>query len=247
MDASCLWIRSLLIALAILPLEPASAILPESQAPISLDAASAEFDGRQGRLVFSRIRITQGPLTITADEATVNDLDFANNTWLFSGNVHIDGGTARIRSDAASLLFIEHRLVRASVTGEPATFERDAVGDRRAISGGAGIIEYDAREATLALEQSAQLFDGINQITGESLLYQVAEDRLMASSDNGNGQRVRITITPQSFEEDTEDDEEPSGPEAILPTPPETDLATGPDPESADPDDGLEIDEDGLR
>lgn len=211
MDASRLWIRSCLIALAILPVQPVSAILPESQEPISLDATSAEFDGLQSRLVFTNIRISQGPLTISADQAVVNDLDFAHNTWLFTGNVNIDGGPTRIRSDAASLLFVEHQLATASITGEPATFERDAVGDRRAISGGAGLIEYDARESTLVLERDAQLFDGANEITGERLLYQVAEDRLMATSDNGNGQRVRITITPQSLqEEDAEENEVPA-------------------------------------
>lgn len=229
MDVSCLWIRSCLIALAILPLEPASAILPESQEPISLDATSADFDGRQSRLVFQRIRITQGPLTITADKAVVNNLDFADNTWVFTGNVRIDGGPTRIRSEAASLLFVDHQLVTASVTGEPATFERDAVGDRRAISGGAGMIEYDARESTLVLERDAQLYDGANEISGERLLYQVAEDRLMASSDNGNGQRVRITITPQSLKEDAGDDPSAELPGADDRPGPEPDDASGPD------------------
>lgn len=242
MDVSCPWIRNFLIALAILPLSPASAILPESQEPISLDATAAEFDGRQNRLVFSSIRIEQGPLTVTADQATVDALDFADNTWLFTGNVRIDGDTARIRSDAATLIFVEHRLVMANVTGQPATFERDAVGDRRAISGGAWMIEYDAGNATLALEQNAQLFDGINEITGERLLYQVAEDRLMASSDNGSGQRVQITITPQSLE-DKEDDGQ---------APPDTDgdpsaADAGPAQDRLDEDDGNGTDEDGPR
>jgi lipopolysaccharide export system protein LptA len=218
MDYSCLWARSCLIALAILPLAPASAILPESQEPISLDAAAAEFDGPQNRLVFDNVRITQGPLTITADRAIVDALDFANNTWLFTGDVRIDGGPTRIRSDAASLLFVEHRLVSASVTGDPATFERDAVDDRRAISGGAAVIEYDAREGTLVLAQHAQLYDGTNEITGERLLYKVAEDRLIASSDASNGERVRVTITPQTVEpreppEDGEPSTEPGPPD----------------------------------
>ena len=195
MDSFSLWARSFLVVLACLPLAPASAILPESKEPISLDAASAEFDGLQNRLVFTGVRITQGPLTITADQAVVDALDFANNTWVFTGNVRIDGGPTRIRSDAASLLFVEHGLAAASVTGDPATFERDAVGDKRAIRGGAGMIDYDAREGTLILARKAQLFDGTNQITGERLLYKVAEERLIASSDANNGERVRVTIT----------------------------------------------------
>ncbi len=187
-----------LALLALLPLAPAFAIFPDSREPISLEAESSEFDASSELLVFRGVRITQGPFSISADRGEASELDFSASTWKFSGQVSIQGEGASILADSAELEFQDHRLRRTRADGAPATFQRQQSEDFRAISGDARTIEYDHAEQALILSGNARLLDGTNEVSGSRLIYRVAEGRVMAGSDEGGEQRVRITITPPS-------------------------------------------------
>ena len=202
-------------------------ILPDSQEPISLDADSSEFDRDSNTLIFRNVHITQGMLSIAAATASADGLDFADSSWQFDGNVRIDGEYSRIRAAKAVLRFRNHRMVHASASGEPAKFERDATEDARALSGGARSIDYDLEAQTLTLSGEAQLIDGQNEINGETLLYQLTEERLVATSDQGGDQRVRVTVTPQTLGVggDPKDDEDPGTETVADPVSPEPDTA----------------------
>jgi lipopolysaccharide export system protein LptA len=191
--------RVILLAALMCALPQAWAILPDSREPISLDADSSEFDREKSTLSFRNVRIRQGMLTISADAAKADDLDFADSSWEFTGNVRIDGDASKIRSEAAILRFRDHRLVRASVHGQPATFERDATEESRALSGSAESIEYDLTAGNLTLSGNARIMDGKNEILGSRLLYELETERLVASSDESGDSRVRITVTPQTL------------------------------------------------
>lgn len=189
----------LLLTALIFALPKAWAILPDSREPISLDADSSEFDRDQGTLFFRNVRIRQGTLSIAANTASADDLDFANSSWEFTGNVRIDGEASRIRSDTAVLNFRDHRLLKASVRGNPATFERDETEESRAISGGAQSIEYDVAGGKLTLTGGARIVDGKNEVLGSTLLYELESEKLVASSDDSGDSRVQITVTPQTL------------------------------------------------
>jgi len=199
MACSNLKCRLLLAVPLVLALSQAVAILPDSREPIALDADSSEYDREKGDLSFRNVRIRQGMLSIAADAARADDLDFADSSWEFDGNVRIDGEASRIRSDSATLRFRDHRLMWASVTGEPATFERDATEESRALSGGADNIEYDVAASSLTLRGNARIVDGQNEILGSTLKYELVSQRLVASSDESGDSRVRITVTPQTL------------------------------------------------
>ena len=173
-------------------------ILPNSKEPIELEADSSEYDKENNRLVFRQIKITQAGLTIAADTAVADGLDFSQSVWTFTGSVKIDGDGSHIRGSAAQLIFTDHRLTQATTTGRPATFERESDPEEnvRALSGNAQSIEYDAVASTLVLNGQARLLDGSNEITGDRLMYSVLEDKLVASSDESS--QVRIVITPQA-------------------------------------------------
>lgn len=211
--------RSLIALLALLP-AAGLAILPDSKEPIALEADSSEFDKEENRLIFQRVRITQAGLSIAAETAVADGLDFSRSVWTFTGGVNIDGDGSHIRGSTAQLVFTDHRLVQATTTGEPATFDREAdpEEDLRALSGNAESIEYDAVESTLLLSGSARLLDGANEITGDQLLYNIIEDKLIASSDDTS--QVRVIITPQNgaedggVEETPAEDGEPQEPDA---------------------------------
>jgi lipopolysaccharide export system protein LptA len=206
------WATLLALVTAVSP--AAWGILPDSREPISLDADSSEYDREAGSLKFSNVRIVQGSLSIVADLATADDLDFADSSWQFTGNVVVKGLSSRIDADSATLTFSDHRLVQAMARGAPATFERQATEDTRALNGHAGTIDYDLAAQTLTLSGEARLVDGQNEINGETLLYRLGEERLVATSDDTGDQRVRITVTPQTIrdaleEEGREDEDSP--------------------------------------
>lgn len=214
-----------ILAMSVLVVGEVRGILPDSQEPISLDADSSEFDRDSNTLIFRNVHITQGMLSIAAATASADGLDFADSSWQFDGNVRIDGEYSRIRAAKAVLRFRNHRMVHASASGEPANFERDATEDARALSGGARSIDYDLEAQTLTLSGEAQLIDGQNEINGETLLYQLTEERLVATSDQGGDQRVRVTVTPQTLGVggDPKDDEDPGTETVAEPVSPEPD------------------------
>jgi lipopolysaccharide transport protein LptA len=193
------WLAAILAAL-ILPASAAT-FLPVTRAPIALDAASSEYDRSRNQLLFRQVRITQGDLSIAADQAVANNLDFAASTWEFTGHVELEGQGARITANEASIRFSNHQLVQATATGGPATFERDATPEMRALTGDAEVIDYDAVASKIELRGGAELVDGANRFKGHRLVYLVEEDRLLASSSESRDEQVSVVITPSTIEE----------------------------------------------
>src|SRR5262245_52223458 len=56
-----------------------------SEQPINLEAASSDFDYRNNTLQFKRVKITQGELVVTAQEASASGLQFDNSEWQLRG------------------------------------------------------------------------------------------------------------------------------------------------------------------
>jgi lipopolysaccharide export system protein LptA len=196
------------------------------QQEITLDAASSDFDRRNERLVFQEVRITQGELSVAANEAETRDLDFSKGVWLFRGNVRIESAMGRIEADRATISFADHRLQKASAQGAPARFSRLMLEpERRLVTGTANRIDYDLARGELELAGQASLSDGLREVSGGRLVYRINEDRLLASTDEDGSERVRIVITPPDrpvSEERPEDEEPPDGeepPEGEEPTP----------------------------
>jgi lipopolysaccharide transport protein LptA len=167
------------------------------QQEITLEAASSDFDRRNERLLFREITVQQGEISISANEAESRDLDFARGTWVFRGNVRIQSPMGNIEAQRATVTFAEHRLQQATAEGAPAQFSRTMPGpEPRAVTGTANRIVYDLAGGKLELTGQAMLRDGVREVSGGQLQYRIAEDRLLASSDEDGSERVRIVITP---------------------------------------------------
>ena len=192
--AERLLILSLLVILAV-P-QDAGAVLTGLRLPITVDANSSDFDRKNKRLLFRGVRITQGDLAIEADNAEASQLDFENALWIFRGNVRIELQTAFIESDEATLNFLDHTLSSAIIKGAPAQFEQRVVGEPEPTTGEAGVMEYDFLTGTVKLTEEAWLRRGADEISGNTLVYNIQEERMIATSD-GTDQRVTITITPR--------------------------------------------------
>jgi len=183
-----------LFALA-LPALQAVAAQPEPQT-ISLDAQSSELDYKNNNLVFRKVRIAQGNMTVTADQAQATGLDFENSHWVFRGNVKITMDQGLLTSDEAEITFVKKLLSTALVNGKPAAFEQRIVKTGKLAQGRAETIDYDVAKGVVHLSKNAWLSDGANEIRGESLKYNVLAQNIVAEAGEQGSQRVHIIITP---------------------------------------------------
>jgi lipopolysaccharide transport protein LptA len=173
--------------------------LGSRQLPITVDAASSEVDYRTNTVVFSEVVISQGVTRIQADHAHASGLNFANSRWTFEGHVRIDAEPrGSLRSDQAVVEFRDNRIMRATASGKPAQFEQQRSDSQQMARGHADEIVYDVSEGTVRLSSDAWLSDGVNEISGPLLVYNIRAQRVQAAAQPGTDQRVHITIQPQS-------------------------------------------------
>ncbi len=193
-------IRAILILL-LLPVF-AVAQLDDLRLPISLDADSTDYDGKNSMLMFRGLRLSQGNIGIEADEGRASNLDFEDSVWQFSGNVIIDVENGHIECDTADLQFTNHQLSLATIGGAPATFELQRPDSEETTYAEAGKLRYDLRSGVIEFSEDATITEGGNQISSNYLIYNIVEQRINAQgSPDGDG-KVRITYTPQSTSDD---------------------------------------------
>jgi len=174
------------------PADPAS----DTQLPISLDAQSSDLDYRNNIIVFRKVKITQGKMSVEADQAQANGVNFDNSRWNFRGKVRISVDQGLLTSDEAEITFSNKVLTKAVISGTPAEFEQPREKTGQIARGRANLIIYDVQQGTVNLSKEAWLSDGQNEIRGESLKYSVRDQRVVADAAEQGSQRVRITITP---------------------------------------------------
>src|SRR5471030_434901 len=92
------FLKCLSLAALILPAMQANAAVSaaarDRQLPILLDAQSNTIDLKNNSAVFSKVRISQGTMAISADQGVATqkraaNIYFENNVWVFHGNVKI--------------------------------------------------------------------------------------------------------------------------------------------------------------
>ena len=176
--------------------------------PIVLDAESSSFDQKNGTIVFRGLHITQGELGIRADEAVASAVDFEGSEWSFSGNVRITVESASIEADTALLVFEDHALLTAELTGQPARFEDLSPTRPQPISGSANRLTFDNVDQVLRLSEGARLSEGSNEMTGCDLIYDLEQQQITSGSSEC-GEQVVITIVPPSDEAETESTPQP--------------------------------------
>ena len=169
-----------------------------SSQPIQLEARSSDFDYKNNTLLFHGVRIAQGGLAIEADEGTATGLDFKDSRWLFKGNVRITVPDGSLASDEARIAFAANLIADAEVRGAPARFEQKR--DKGIARGRALRIEYQPAAGTVRLIDDAWLSDGNNEISGQTLIYNMRDQRVLANPDEQGSQPVRITINPKKPE-----------------------------------------------
>jgi lipopolysaccharide transport protein LptA len=162
---------------------------------IELSAETFSYDGGTSRVVFQGLKISQKDLSVAADRATVDALDFKRSTWQLRGNVQISVGTAKIASDEALLQVRNNELATVELRGDPATFEDTAPAHAEAVEGHANRLFFDTSKRTLSLTDNAWLRLGANEIMSCDLIFDL-DAETFSSGTTDCGERVRIKPAP---------------------------------------------------
>jgi len=186
--------------LAVLPQEP------DLRLPITVDADTLAYDGKNSMLIYQGLKLNQGSLGIEADEGRASNLDFENSVWEFNGNVVITVENGRVECDTAHLKFSGHQLERATITGSPATFEMQRPESDVVTYAEAGRLEYNFDAGTIEFSEQATITEGGNQISSNYLVYNIEEQRINARSAGEGEPRVKIIYTPSDSEAPEDDD-----------------------------------------
>ncbi len=184
---------------AVLSLLPAAAAaqITDLRLPISLDADSTAYDGKNSMLMFRGLRMTQGTIGIEAEEGRASNLNFEDSVWQFAGRVVIDVENGHIECDTADLQFTNHQLTLATIAGSPATFELKRPGSEETTYAEAGKLRYDLLAGTIEFSGEAVITEGGNQIASDYLIYNIVEQRINAQGSPADDGKVRITYTPK--------------------------------------------------
>ena len=209
--------------LAVLVLAPCLSLAQvtdlDMRLPMDIDADNTTLDGKNSMIIFSGLRLTQGQVSIQADEGRATRMDLEDSFWHFAGNVIIDVGNGRIQCDSAKLYFDDFQLQSATVTGSPAIYDLKRPGSEDVTHAEAGRLDYDVNTGVIQFSEQATITEGGNQISSNVLVYNITEQRINADSTGDEDGRVRITYTPANgieppvetgAEMPAEDDETPA-------------------------------------
>jgi lipopolysaccharide transport protein LptA len=173
-----------------------------AQLPIVLDAQSGEVDLHTGNEIFHKVRISQGDMVITADQAQASQpgtkLNFDNSLLAFRVNVKITTDKGQLTADEAQLTFVNNVLMKAVATGKPAAFEQRLAKAGRQAKGYADTIEYDVPKGIVRFTTNAYLSlnDPAYEIHAQSLKYDSINQKVIAEEAEQGSQRIHSIFTP---------------------------------------------------
>lgn len=190
---------------------------------IEVDAASTEIDFRNNTAVLRTVVIREGDVRVEANEATATGGvdNFENNQWVLTGTVRIHMTNGSLEANRAVVSFVDNRIVRTVITGSPSSFEQKIEETGDLARGRAETIEYDVVGGKVRLQGDAYLTDGRNEITGETLVYSIVDQRVLASEEEQGGKRVHFKINPSDVEAQRDEQKKKKEPsDEQPPTPP---------------------------
>ena len=185
------------VALAALALQASTVLAAHvAQQAITIEAQSSEMDFKNNNLIYRKVRIAQGNMSVEADQAQGSGLNFDNSHWVFRGNVKIAMDQGNLSSDEADITFTNKLLSKAVVNGKPAVFEQRIAKTGKLAQGHAESIDYDVIKGMVHFSKDAWISDGQNEISHDSLTYNLLTQTVSTDAAEQGSQRVHIIITP---------------------------------------------------
>jgi lipopolysaccharide export system protein LptA len=143
------------------------------------------------------VRISQGEMSIEAEQATASALQSPNSRWNFERSVHIQTDDADLKSNSATAAFSNGELAQARAQGTPALFEQRRTATDKQVKGRAGVIEYDTDTGIVKLSGQVWFSYGGNEFRGDIVVYNIREERVTVNPSGEQRGRVNITIRPR--------------------------------------------------
>ena len=173
-----------------------NAQINSAELPINIDAESTGYLADESVLTFTKLNLSQGEISISADHGEASKLDFENSTWRFEGNIRITLENGRIESDFAHLEFEGHQIKIARIQGSPAKLLIDGKDEVTRTSAIANRIDYDFQKLLIDFSGNVSIQESGNQISSEYLVYNIKDQSIQAQSDITDSSKVKITYTP---------------------------------------------------
>jgi lipopolysaccharide transport protein LptA len=145
-------------------------------------------------------RITQGNLTIAADDALATGFEFAEaGEFRLTGNVRVEVDTAVMEADSAVFTFTGGQLSRGELEGTPVSFSDLDQASQSRVTGSAGKMSYDYVARTLRMTGNASVQLDRREVFGCDLIYDFRAERVTSgSADCEDGFRVVVRRDSES-------------------------------------------------
>jgi lipopolysaccharide transport protein LptA len=189
---------------AIFLLTGASGIIKEDslKGPITWESGPLDVDYKT-HLMHMRggVKISEGDISITADEAQASNPDSSNSHWVLIGKVHVRSESrGDLQGDRATVEIVQGELASAVVTGSPAQFEQTRSQSDRLVKGHAATIDYEVPAGTIQLTGDAWLSDAQNdnELRDAAIIYNIRAKSLASGGNVPGGGRVHLKIQPKA-------------------------------------------------
>jgi lipopolysaccharide export system protein LptA len=133
------------------------------------------------------------PIRITADQAM---RDEKQGFTVYSGNVRMDQGSLHIEADKITIFRIVEEADKIVAEGVPARLRQQPNIEEGPVHARAEVIEYYKDEDRVHLKRDARIEREGSIVSGQTIEYFIAEERVRADSDSSETNRQVEVIIP---------------------------------------------------
>lgn len=131
-------------------------------------------------------------------ESVEQSADLQANKLIFAGDVIATQGTIKVTADKVEVTRNANGSLKSIIAyGSPVMFEQQQ-DNGRMIKSRSSTLSYLPEDSSIVLQGRAVVWQGESKITGERIEYNIASQKLKASSSN-QGSRVSSTFVPSDF------------------------------------------------
>lgn len=127
---------------------------------------------------------------------------------VYSGDVVLEQGSLHIEADRLTVFHNREAADRIVAIGTPATLRQQPELNKGEVTASAGRIVYEKSRERVLLRQAASIEQEGAVVSGESIDYFMAEQRVRADASANDEARVQVIIPPAAIDAAREDDGE---------------------------------------
>ena len=134
------------------------------------------------------------PIEVEADSVIVNETSGFNE---FSGNAEVRQGSLLMTANLIQVQTNADGVETMKATGtidNPAKYIQSQENQARLIEATAALITYDVNEGIIFLVGNAYLIQGFDSFSGDSLTYDINNDKVIVKGSEDGTQRVKFKI-----------------------------------------------------